>query len=226
MTRINMDALASYAPRLHRVVIKHTGVPATGEQEVDLMTLPQFTRGELLGWLTESDFAKRKYKPATDIAAAAVNPPEPPIDFEQTLREDAADIQRRVDEAAGRNRLEQYAREQGLENTQQNATAIRQWLDENVKGYLSEKGVDLAIQWLGPRAKNVLTWRKPEAPPSAPAPEPATEVLEPLPSGERRLALDETPTKKHSTAQLKDWLARTNANRIIRPSGSFRVSIF
>ena len=204
---VDLDRLKARFPALYQIVVRQTGL-TTGIHALDFNL---FLEGS------------HKY-----LAECSVRlPAEPQISMAQLEREEQADIQRRIDEAAGHNRLEQYAREQGLEDTQANADAIRTWLQENVKGYLSEKLIDAAVANLGPRGKNVLTWRKPEAPqPPAPSPEPAEEVLGKLPDGTTQLPLDVTPNKKHSTLQLKDWLKRTNANRIIRPSGSFRVSIF
>jgi hypothetical protein len=221
MTIIDMDALRESAPRLHRVVLKHLGGQDFGVRDIDLFALPQFTRGELFGWVTEHEFQKRLKAVKQQPAAPVVEKPGvPQIDMAELEREEQAAIHKSADETSARNRLNEYATA-GLENTQQNAAASKQWLQDNVKGYLSEQGVDLAVQWLGPRGKNVLTLRKQEAPPPPPTPEPMIEVLEPLPNGEPRIPLDAQPTKQHSTAQLKDYLARLNAGKLIRPRGGF-----
>ncbi len=224
MTFVDMNALQESNPRLHRTVVKQLGVPGKGKQDLNLTALSQFTRGEIFGWLNEYEFRKKAVAP--DIAAAAVQQPaEPQIDFAETLRENDRDVQRRADEAAARNRLAQYMTEQGLEDTEANADAIRQWLDQNVKGYLSEQGIDLAIQWLGPRSKNVLTWKK--AAPVVVVEEPAepTEVLE---SWQLPLDADEHVMKRADVRAVKDLLHRRRAqmSKYIRPSGSFSSNIF
>ncbi len=152
-------------------------------------------------------------------------PAKSKADYEQDLRDEQADVQRRVDEQRGKDRLNEYVAA-GLEDTQKNADAIREWLDENVKGYLSQTGVDLAVQWLGPRSKNVLTWKpKTVAPPPPPAPEP-TEVLLKLPDGTTQLSLDvdNRTLSKASKDQARDYLKRVNAGKLLRPAGGFGSS--
>jgi hypothetical protein len=194
---INLDKLKVRFPALYKIVSRETGQTA-GIHALDLSLFQEASHKYLL------ECAER--------IPGLVVPAEPQIDMARLEREEQAAIQKAADEAAGRNRLEQYAREQGLEDTQANATTIMQWIVATGR-HLSEASVDDCIRVL----RSQLTW-KPKAAPVVP---PVAEVLEPLPNGEPRLPLDTTPTKKHSTAQLKDWLARTNAGKIMRPRGSF-----
>jgi hypothetical protein len=116
--------------------------------------------------------------------------------------------------------LDEYASQHGLEPSDHNVAAIKAWLDQNVRGYFSATGVDVAIANLGPRGTNVLTWKPKEAP--APAQQPVQDVLGTLPNGEPRIPLDSTPTAKHSKEQVKDWLARTRAAQpYVRSASSF-----
>ena len=135
---------------------------------------------------------------------SAPQPTEPQVNMDELLREQQIEIEASTDKQRGINRLNEYAAA-GLGDTQANADAIRTWLNENLRGYLSEQGVDLAVQWLGPRGKNVLTWRPKEAPPQA-IPEPAGgETLEPW-----RLPLDadERTMKAASVKSLQDLIKR------------------
>jgi hypothetical protein len=176
MTAIDLDKLKDYDRYLWAKVRDNCGGYTSGVREVDITTLsinPQ-ARVRFAEWATLNQ------PPASVEPAAPAEPLPPPIDMNELLREEEAAMQRAADQAAARNRLHEYE-VNGLEDTQHNADAIRTWLDDNVKGYPSKQGVDLAIQWLGPRGKNVLTWRKAEAaPPPSPEPEqPMGEVLEP-----------------------------------------------
>jgi hypothetical protein len=94
-----------------------------------------------------------------------------------------------------------------------------------VKGYVSEKTIDVAIQWLGPRSKNVLTWKPKTVAPSPPAPEPQepAEVLVTLPDGTKQLPLDvdNRTLQRASKEQARDWLKRANAGKLLRPRGGF-----
>jgi hypothetical protein len=147
---------------------------------------------------------------ARRVAAAPPPPPAPTesqINFAAVQAEQQRDIQARADEAAARNRLNEYA-DAGLENSQHNFEAIAGWIRGNVKGYWSATGVDLAIQWLGPGkgGSNILHW-KPKAAPPPPAAEP-TEHLEPW---QLRIDATEAEMKKADVKALKDLLARRRA---------------
>ena len=133
---------------------------------------------------------------------------------EQTARQKSADLTR------AEQRLEQYAVEQGLERTHANAQAVADFIDASpVHGYWSREIIDAAIQNLGPKGTNVLTWM-PRTAPAPPEEQPAepTEILEPW-----QLPLDKAPTNKASAVQVKDWLARTReaTGKYLRPRGSF-----
>ncbi len=133
----------------------------------------------------------------------------------------------KIDEAAAKNELQRLADEEGLEETTANVEAIKQFLKQHVRGYLSAEGVNAAYQNLGPRGSNVLTFKRVQPPP-APTPEPVApaEVLGTLRNGEPQLPLHIVPNKHNTTAQLKDWLARTNAGKLVRSKGGFSSSIF
>jgi|HubBroStandDraft_6_1064221.scaffolds.fasta_scaffold02488_13 hypothetical protein len=126
-----------------------------------------------------------------------------------------ADLQRAADQARATQRLNEYA-EAGLEDTEANASAIRDFVNNSaVKGYWSVQIVDAAIANLG----NKLTWRKAEAP--TPPPAQPTEVLDTLPNGEPQLSLDADARtmRAASITQLRDLDKRRNGLR--RPVGSF-----
>jgi hypothetical protein len=202
---LDFDKLKAKYPALYKSAVRQTG-KTTGIHKVDVL-FPEGSHKYILECSA----------PLPDIAAPKpVVPAEPQIDMGQLAVEEQADIQRRADAAAATNRLDQYAAEQGLENTDANFALIKKYVAANTKDiYWSEQIIDLAVQAL----RDQLTWKVKEAAPPAPA-----EVLGQLADGTTQLALDTKPTKQHSTLQLKDWLKRTNANRIIRPSGSFRSS--
>lgn len=195
---IDLDKLKARYPALYKACVTQTGKTA-GVVPVDWSRFKESSHKYLLS------------------CAAPLPVTEPQIDLEAIEQEEQEDIQRRADAAGATRRLDQYATEQGLENTDANFALIKRFVAANTKSvYWSEQVVDLAIQTL----RGQLTWKPKEvAPPAEPV-----EVLGKLPDGTMQLPLDTTPNKKHSTLQLKDWLARTNANRIIRPSGSFRSS--
>jgi hypothetical protein len=210
MTTVDMSLLAREEPRIHRTVISQQGVPAIGLQEVDLNELGPYTKAELFDWLAK-----------TTLQPPLPQPTEPQPSMDEIIKEDQADRQKRADHAGGMARMEQYADEQGLERTSANGDAVADWLNENLRGYLSSAGVDAAIQWLGPKGTNVLTWTPKAAPPQPE--QPAAEVLGTLPNGEPRLPLDVPPTNRASKEQIKDWLARTreSTGKYLRPTGSF-----
>jgi hypothetical protein len=144
-------------------------------------------------------------------AAAPPPPPahtEPQINFAEVEVEQQRDIQARADEAAARNRLNEYA-DAGLENSQHNFDAIAGWIRGNVKGYWSATGVDLAIQWLGPGkgGSDILHWK----PKAALAPPPAAEPTEHLEPWQLRIDATEAEMKKADVKALKDLLARRRA---------------
>ena len=65
MTTIDMTLLETSFPRLHRMVVKQLGLRQTsGEVEIDLHRLEQYTHGEIFGWLAAQKLP--------DIAAAKV----------------------------------------------------------------------------------------------------------------------------------------------------------
>src|SRR6266581_4043823 len=165
MTTVDMGALRESHPRLFRTVTKDLDLHETsGQVDIDLHKLSQFTRGEVFGWLTQYEFnAKAAKRAATPPPAPAeppkpVEPAEPQITMAEIEAEQRADLKARADEAAAVARADQYVNEQGLEPSDHNANAIKTWIGHNWKGYFSSAGMDVAIANLGPRGTNVLRW--------------------------------------------------------------------
>lgn len=226
MTKIDMDALKKSAPRTYRTVIKELDLDfryTFGEVDIDLLRLPQFTRGEMLGWLAAQVLvAAPVVKPAEPVAPVVVKREEPEA-IKDAMDVSKNDERRRLeqqarDEESGLARLEQFCEEQGLERTPENAAKVQQWLDANVKGYWSQQGVDAAVLNL----RNELTWapKTVEAPP-APEPDAPTEVLA---DWQLPIDADERMMRKASTKALLDLNQRrrklTN-QQYARSSGSF-----
>jgi hypothetical protein len=108
-------------------------------------------------------------------------------------------------------RLQQYIDEQGLADTEESLSLVQGWINETVKGYWSEKAVDVAIDILGPRGKNVLTWVKVKSVPSLPPAEP----VRLLDNGQPELPLDAGESQMYSASkeQLRDLSKRRGEGR-------------
>ena len=104
----------------------------------------------------------------------------------------------------------EWCRTGRLEDSKANSEYIRQWLEKNVKGYISVDAINTAIDCLGPRGTNVLTWRKPS--PTPPAPKP-TETPDTCKDGKPQLPLGTQPQRHHSIEQLRDLDRRERAAR-------------
>ncbi len=221
---INLDKVKVSRPALFRNVAQqlgYTGDPfllVLGTREIRDDEIDLEVRRLLKIWVsTESE------KPA-----APAEPSEPQIDMAEVLREEQADMKRAADQQQAVLRLKEWA-VAGLEDTQTNADLIKDFIEKSdVHGYLSREIVDAAVANLGPRGTNQLTWKPKEAP--APPPEPAepAELLSTLPDGTKQLPLDvdNATLRRASKDQARDWLARTNAGKLIRPKGGFSSSIF
>jgi pyruvate/2-oxoglutarate dehydrogenase complex dihydrolipoamide acyltransferase (E2) component len=212
MTIIDMDALSRSAPRTHRTVVKELNLRETsGEVDIDLHKLPQYTRGEVFGWLAA--YHANTHKAAKQPEPAAAPPPPPPAPTEPQINmadleaENQRDMKARADEAAAKARLQQLADQEGLEESTANVEAIRQFLRQHLRGYLSAEGVNAAFANLGPRGSNVLTFKKVQ-PPLAPTPTEPVERLEPW---QLRIDATEAEMKKADVKALKDLLARRRA---------------
>jgi hypothetical protein len=223
VTTVDMSILREDDLDLHRVLVVELGTPETGFQDVDLARLSA-SRGALLEWLGEYERAhppvplRRIPLPVTPPAITPL-PASGDRDIDTDLK---TDLQEAADRFRGTQRLNEWAEVGGLEDTQQNANLIREFIEKSdVHGYLSSEIVDVAVANLGPRGTKQLTFRVVKAAP--PQPEQRAEVLDPLPNGEARLSLDATPSNRHSKEQIRDWLARTRevTRRYLRPSGSF-----
>jgi hypothetical protein len=246
MTPINLGALriSEECGDLYGVVKHSTGF-ITGTHDVDIPSLPisAEARFRLAQWSLVMNAAVveheqqrlRPVAPAPRVAESAapvVVQPAPVQREEPEAIKDAMDVskneeRRRIErQAADENafiaRLQEYERV-GLEPTPKNADKIVAFIKNHpqLKGHLSAAAADVAIAWLGSKG---LTWKPKEAP-APPPPEPA-EVLGTLPNGEPRLPIDvdNATLRRASKEQAKDYLARVNAGRLIRPSGSFRSS--
>jgi hypothetical protein len=207
---INIDLLREHLPRTYRTITRDLDLyRPSGDLDIDLndARLGTYTRGELTGFAVAQKAQPAAPPPAPEPPKPA-EPLPPQIDFAEVEAENKRDIQRRADEAAAKNRLQQLADEEGLEKTAANVEAIKQFLQQHLRGYLSAEGVNAAYQNLGPRGSNVLTFKKVQPPPAAPEAAPAGEVLEPW---QLPLDADEHTMKRADVRALKDLLARRRA---------------
>src|SRR5260221_11479043 len=103
--------------------------------EINILPLPDFTRGEMFGWLAaqvlEPDVAAPVVEPA---ATPAVVWHEEPESIREALDVSKNEERRRVeqqarDEDAFEARLEEWGRS-GLETSQENANAIVDWIKQ------------------------------------------------------------------------------------------------
>lgn len=212
MTKINLDRLGETEGcyDLFQIASRASGqTSGTAEIDISALRIAPSTRMRLAEWsiLPQQPIIRSAEPSPAQPLAVQPKPVEPQIDMAEVEREEQADIQRAADKAAGKNRLNDYAAS-GLEDTQANAAAIKQWLDENVKGYLSEQAIDLAVQWLGPRGKDVLTWKPKTVASPLPAHAASSEALQ---DWQLPINADERTMKKASVRALKDLLARRRA---------------
>ena len=121
-----------------------------------------------------------------------------------------ADNETKAQLAAAIARLEQYGREQGLTDSDQNIREIKNFiesshsLDERLRGKWTPVTVDLAVGYLAKEGR--LEFRKqPATPPAAPKP---AETLVTLSDGSRQLSLDQPCPRNATVAQAKDYLQR------------------
>ena len=221
---VDLARLKILRPALFRTTVGQLGY--TGDPFMLVLGVREIRDGEL-----DPDLAARlQVWISTEKPAAPVveEPAEEQIDMGALLKEEQVDMKRRADETAAKQRLNEYA-EVGLEDTQANAKLIQDFVNNSaVKGWWSREIVDAAVANLGPKGTNQLTWKPKEAP--APPPEPAepAELLSTLPDGTKQLPLDvdNATLRRASKDQARDWLARTNAGKLIRPKGGFSSSIF
>lgn len=178
------------------------GAKGPGHVRVPLYELTEATRDEL--W-AELPFLSKMKAPGANAMAESQKMDE--IIIADATRE--AKI--RNDNDAGLARLKEWGATGLLEDTPTNAAAIQQWLENNVRGYMSVAGVDAAIANLGPKGTNVLTWRKP-APPAPVVQEPV-ETLATLSDGTKQLKLGTVPTRSHTITQLRDLDQRERVAR-------------
>src|SRR5216683_725512 len=158
-TLIDFDVLKASELYLHTLLSRATGFDS-GQHEVDINAVniaPQY-KFRLAQW-------------------SVLNQPEKQIKMSEVEAEQRQDIQRSADEARANQRLREYEKV-GLEDTQENAQLIRDFVNNSaVKGYWSQEIVDAAIANLGPgKGTNQLTWKPKETPAPEPPAEPASEV--------------------------------------------------
>jgi hypothetical protein len=164
-----------------------------GRVRIDASALSESTRDELLGVLP----LLGRMKPPDSLAEnEAINK----VLIDEGIKKGKAN----QDRDAGVARLLEWSRTGNLEDTKPNSEHISNWLRDNVKGYVCVQNIDTAIECLGPKGINVLTWRKAEP---TPAPKPKIEYL---PNGEERLPLNvpNAVLRRASKEQAKDWLRR------------------
>jgi hypothetical protein len=146
----------------------------------------------------DEDIYRRNPKDNRPKPAPALNDDVIDIEFKK-------DLQRTVDKDEALERLAFWKNVHGLRDSEENLNAILAWLDVNVGGYLSGKGIDVAVANL----KNALQWDAPRPVQPVVTLTSDEEVLGTLPNGERRLSLKSSPNPHTSSAaQVKDWLAR------------------
>jgi len=206
MTRLDLDKLKESAYDLFQIASRASGLK-TGMCEIEIGDLKIFPETRLR--LAQASLDQEAKRTAAEKAAAAP-PPEPPkpaeplppqINFKELEAEQQRDIKRRADEARAIARLNEW-NAAGLEDTQENADAIKQFVENSeVHGYWSSEIVDAAVQNLGERGTRQLRWRKAAPPPAPPAPAAPTEVLEPW---QLPLDADERTMRKASTKALLD----------------------
>jgi hypothetical protein len=229
MTRLDLDKLKESDYGLFQIASRASGCK-TGMCEIEISRLKIFpeTRLRLAQVSLDQEAARAAAEEARRKAAAP--PPQqvvelpPQISMAEVERENQQDMKFRADAAEAKARLQQYVDEQGLEPSQHNLDVISAWLRQNLKGYWSSTGIDVAIQTLGPRGTDTLRWKPKvaEPPPAPPPPAEPTEVLGNLPNGEPRLPLDKPIPPKASKEQAKDWLDRFRKEKpYVRSSGSF-----
>lgn len=194
--KIDMVALKSTNSHLHKVASHYIG--EDGKPIGGSVMLPVDIADRLEQWLVKED--------------------------EKNLARMQADEQRRLDEEikrvndlnAARARLEEWVKDGGLLNTQENANAIDTFIRTapELKGRnkFTPQTVDCAISFLGPKGSNVLQWA---APPTAapPQPEALVEVLGTCSDGLPELPLSTQPARHHSVAQLRNLSARLAATK-------------
>jgi len=158
--------------------------------------------------------------PPPPVVEKPAEPAEPQISMAEIEAQWQKDLNRAADQARGLARLRQFQQEQGLRDCKENADAIRDWLDQNCEGYISQDMIDACVVNLGARGKNILLWDSiaPPAPPAPSAAEPQ-EVLQTLPDGTKQLPLNATNAQvnRASKEQARDWLKRFNGGKMWQP---------
>jgi hypothetical protein len=190
MTAINLDLLKAYNKYLFSVVVNATG-HMSGSPDVDISTLPVSPEQQM-------KLAEFSMIPRTQ--------PEPQINMAELQEEQRAAIQMAADEAAAKNRLNEYAAA-GLEESDFNFNLIKDFVTKTANGYWTSQIVDESIQRLGPKGTNVLTW----TPKTATVEPPAAPVVEVLADWQLPLDCDERAMKAAGVPALQDLIKRRRA---------------
>jgi hypothetical protein len=196
-------------PWLYNVVHYYLGT----DGEVDLQKIPIDIAVRLDAWLELNGPGIAK-QPKHQEQPKQEEKSEPERFREETaalMQRESKRLQTERDLKAALARLQQYADEQGLADTEENVALVTNWIDKTVKGYWSEKAVDVAIDILGPRGKNILTWVKVKSAPSLPPAEP----VRLLDNGQPELPLNATDSQMYSASkeQLRDLSKRRGEGR-------------
>jgi hypothetical protein len=223
MNSINFDNLKRTDRDLYKLVTDRLGLALIGEHEfqpIQFAALTPALRRRLSDWKAQQP-AQAPPAPAL-IVAPTPAATEPQISMAQIEAENNADIQRRIDKAHAIQRLEEYAKNAGLADTQANANLIREWVEAS-GGLWTVQIVDAAIQDLNQK----LEWHDPAVPTTASAPEAEKpEVLQPW---QLKIDTPDWQLKTASVEALKDLVARRRlikTGKYIRPRGTFGSSIF
>ncbi len=137
---IDFDALKVAELYLHTLLSRATG-HITGQHEVNLNAttlMPQY-KSRLEKWAT--------LHTPTPVVAPTPAEPQVSVSMKQMEADNNADLQRRVNKARAIQRLEEYAKNVGLADTQANADLIRKWVEAS-GGVWTVQIVDAAVQEL------------------------------------------------------------------------------
>jgi hypothetical protein len=190
LKKIDLKELQRRAPSIYKVV--HYYIREDGTIPSDL---PRDIEDRLEGYLQIIDAEKQpKVEPYRDT----FNEESAALAISERKR-----LQTERDYKAAIARLQQYADEQGLADTEENVALVTKWIDTYAKSYWSSSAVDAAIDVLGPRGKDLLQWRpKVVAPPPAATPK-AWKAGDPLPD-----AATEYQLRQSSLAEVRAWKNR------------------
>jgi len=191
---VNLDTLARRYPALFRKTIAIIGF-TSGNHNVDVSEYSAETQRCFAECPPTLDTPPRSLPPQISVAALQ------------------AEEQRDMDLRAAEARLAEYIG-LGLDPGTTNKAIFLQWHKDHGLQF-SAVSVDRAVSELGSK----LQWQTEET--AAPPTEASTEILGTLPDGSTQLPINTTPSRSHTSTQLKDLLRRMNARKVHRTSHSF-----